>query len=198
MDRKNWVERYMREVKTKRRKALLEQGIAEDGMSPDNELRKKLFDARYGKAADQEVDYFIRGWLDLLYVKEASRSVFAKAKLDKIHRNVQKDWKISMIDEYGAIGREVYYEELFQLMQVYIHLCKEDKTYNSVVLGLGRIKEDQLIGKISNDLLLGAVDAAKAMKAEEEPLFVMLKAAAKDAFCEAFPDDCDSFLEKCN
>ena len=42
MERKQWVERYMRELDRGRRKEILDRAISEEGSAPDNELRAKL------------------------------------------------------------------------------------------------------------------------------------------------------------
>ena len=66
-----WVQDYYNETDRPKRKEILEKAIAEEGMTPENELRKYLYDARYGDSeeAGREVDYFIRGWMTLEYMK---------------------------------------------------------------------------------------------------------------------------------
>ena len=60
-DEKLWVQQFKREMDRGKRREILEQAIASEGMSPENELRKKLLDARYTSQNDAPVDFFIRG-----------------------------------------------------------------------------------------------------------------------------------------
>lgn len=186
MERKQWVERYMRELDRSRRKEILDQAISEEGDAPDNELREKLLQERYGKLNSQDVDYFIRGWMSLYYVHTTSKGFFGRKKIEKEKASVLSDWKVELAGEYGEIGEEVLYEELFNMTLLYFHLCETDKNYGSILLGLGHMKNETLISKIAGEVYRLAYETPQVMNAEKE--LAVFTRAATDAFCEKYND----------
>ncbi|MEE8836240.1 MAG: DUF6553 family protein [Eubacteriales bacterium] len=194
MEKKPWVVQYMYELDRKKRKELLDRAIELEGETPENELRRKLYDARYDEIDGQNVDYFIRGWMGLFYLKGTTPNVFTKRKISKTRREIFSDWKMQLMEEYGDVGRDVMYEEFFNTTKLYIDLCKRDKGYNSVLLGLGKIKEDTLTGKIANDIFDIAWQVPRDTgMAEELEVFTR---AATDAFCSEFDSDRDLLMNQ--
>ena len=90
---KQWEREYYRETKREKRKAILDAAIVEEGMSPENELRSKLLESRYGKKLEkgQSVDYFIRGWMTLQFLANARKSFGFKRKVRKELVSVKSD-----------------------------------------------------------------------------------------------------------
>ena len=69
MEERLWVEEYKKEFDKKRRKEILDAAIESEGLSPENELRLKLYEARYISAkGDVEVDTFMRGWMNMYFM----------------------------------------------------------------------------------------------------------------------------------
>ncbi|MGN0362462.1 MAG: DUF6553 family protein [Bilifractor sp.] len=196
MERKQWVERYMRELDCQKRKEILDQALAEEGNAPDNELRARLLESRYGKRNAQNVDYFIRGWMSMYYVNTTARGFFARKRIEKEKASVLSDWKVEMIQEYGEIGKEVLYEELFNMTMLYFHLCETDKNYGSIILGLGHMKDESLISKIAGEVYRLAYETPRVMGAEEE--FALFTKAATDAYCEKYSNQQEYLMNKVN
>lgn len=194
MDRSPWAEQYMREMSRKKRRRLLDEVIAEEGMSPENELRLKLHEARFGINEKAEVDYFIRGWMTLYNLQNVSRGLFGKKRIARDLASVHADWKEEMAGAYGSIGEEVLYQELFHMILFYIRLCQTDRNYSSVLLGFGRMQDQNLTAKIAGDIYRTAWEIPEQQNCAGE--FRLLQRAAADAFAEAFPDDEDLLLRR--
>ena len=106
-DEKLWVQQFKREMDRGKRREILEKAIASEGMSPENELRKKLLDARYTSQNDAPVDFFIRGWMTMSFLNNSGHALFGKRKAQKELDSIRKDWKFSLAEEYGETGRQV-------------------------------------------------------------------------------------------
>lgn len=193
-EQKAWVRKYVRETGEKARKQILDEAIEAEGLSPENELRKKLFEARYLHRNDQLVDTFIRGWMSFYYLQNTSHSLFRKKRVEKDLASIRSDWKLALCEEYGEVGRQVLYEELCNMMLVYFGLCHSDRTYSAVLLGMGRMKDDSLIGKISKDVYTLAYQLPKETGTEEE--FAVFTRAATDMFCEKYDAQKGYLLDK--
>ena len=59
MEEKSWVAEYSRELDKKKRKEILDAAIEAEGMTPEAEVRSKLWEARYGQRPKEttEVDH---------------------------------------------------------------------------------------------------------------------------------------------
>ena len=194
MEKKPWVVQYMYEIDRKKRKQILDEAISVEGLTPENELRQKIYEKRYDNYNGQDVDHFIAGWMGLYYLKGTTRNIFSKRKIEKTRAEILDNWQVPLTESYGEIGREVLYEELFNMPKVYFDLCRRDKGYNSVLLGLGRIKEDTLTGKIANDVF----DVAYQTPADTELVedFAVFTRAATDAFCSEYDSDRDTLMNQ--
>lgn len=192
---KQWEREYYRELKRDKRKAILEAAVAEEGMSPENELRTKLLESRYGRQLEkgQSVDYFIRGWMTLRFLLNSPKSFMFKKKARKELDNVKKDWKFDLAAEYGEAGQKVLYQELCNLTRVYLDLCQKDRNYGSILFGLGRVKEETLMSKIGRDIYSVAYEIPQLIGAEEE--LKLFTDAATRTLTEVFPEISDDFYE---
>ena len=188
-----WEREYYRQLKRDARKKILEEAIAAEGMSPANELRQKLLEARYGKKLSDgnAVDYFVRGWMTLCYLNNSSSSVFGRKKRERDIQSLRDDWQFALMKEYGEIGKKVLYQEMRNLVLLYIDLCKNDKNYGAILLGIGRMKEGTLLTKIGKDLFAIAYEVPRSIGIEDE-LREFTKAVT-DVFCEEYPDRADEF-----
>lgn len=193
MMEKPWEEEYYHEKSMKKRREILDRAVAEEGMSPENELRSKLLDARYGAAIgkDRNVDYFIRGWMNLSMIPQGSRSM---RRRERDIKSVMDDWKFELASRYGGIGDKVLYEEFCNLTLAYIDLCLEDKAYGSVLLGIGKMNHDSLVSKIAADVYNIAYTVPEQLGIKKN--FRLFTEAATAMLCEKFPDIRDEFMEK--
>ena len=180
---KLWVEQYIRELEKEERRQILEQAIAEEGMTEENSLRKQLLDQRYEMGKNgMLIDHFIRGWMGIAYMRNEGSGVFAKKRIEKEKDKIRKDLMTDFGKEHGDLGQEVLYGEYYNLAKLYIHLCKEDRTYGAVLLGLGRMKTSKLIQKIANEILLVGYQMPETLGMEDE--LRTFRNAITDAFCD--------------
>lgn len=190
---KTWETEYYHELRADKRQKLLEEAISVEGLSPENELRRKLLDARYGKTLGRgkRVDYFIRGWMTLSMLP-STVSARNKKKREREIRSIMDDWKFDLAGEYGEIGKRILYQEFCNMTLVYIDLCRKDKTYGAVLLGLGRISDDSLMTKIARDVYNMAYDIPAELGIRED--LRLFTEAATAMICEEFPEIEDDFL----
>ena len=194
MDRSPWAEKYMREMSRRKRRAILDDAITEEGMSPENELRLKLFEARFGPNEKAETDFFIRGWMTLLNLQNAPRGFFGKKRISADLESIRSDWKEELAASYGSIGEEVLYQELFHMILFYIRLCQSDRNYSSLLLGFGRMQDSSLTAKIAGDIGRTAWEIPEQLGCPER--FRILRKACADAFEEVYPDDIDILQQR--
>ena len=131
-----WVEQYRCEIEKEDRKEILDKAIAEEGLTEENALRKQYFEWRYEKNKKTEVDRFIRGWMSLAYLDNEIKSMFGKKRIKKAIEDIREDFHMDLAAGYGEMGQRVLYDEFYNTARLYISLCEEDKTYNSILLGL--------------------------------------------------------------
>ncbi|MBQ2626953.1 MAG: hypothetical protein IJG17_04150 [Eubacterium sp.] len=192
---KQWEREYYRELKREKRKSILDAAILEEGMSPENELRSRLLEVRYGKKLEkgQSVDYFIRGWMTLRFLANSSKSLFFKRKNKRELESLRADWQFDLAAEYGETGQKVLYQEFCQLTRVYLDLCQKDKNYGSILFGIGHIKEDSLMGKIGRDIYTVAYEVPQEYGVAEE--LRLFTDAASRTLTDVFPEITDDFYE---
>ncbi len=150
--------------------------------------RKKILDALQPEAGEEEALTQLRALFSLRY--EPSRRIGyidhfigAISTLRDIAYNpggrlserkntglVQNAVHTLCLDRGGEFSREILYRELCQLIACYIDMCRDDTHYQSVVLGLGRMSSESLIGKISSDMQLIWEQIVKYLGENEEYL----------------------------
>ena len=191
MEEKDWVTKYYRELDREKRQEILEQAIAEEGMNPATEVRKKLLEQRYEKTKKQktEIDCFIRAWMTLAYTKNIGGGPFSRKKLLKDRENILKDWNFALARQYGEEGERALYQELHNMTELYLSLCLEDRSYSSMILGIGRMSKDSLIAKIAREVYTMAYEIPGELGMEEE--LQLFTKAATDVYYEMFPKNRD-------
>ena len=184
-----WVEQYYLEVDKEQTKEILDEGIEEEGMTPENELRTKLWEVRYSRQAKEtaEVDHYIRGWMSMYYLKHSSKGFFSKKNYNKEKDQILKDWGVDIAREYGEAGEKVLYQELCNMTRLYLKLCKDDKSYSSILLGIGRMKDSSLVNKIAKDVYTLAYEIPQITNTVD--VFRIFTKAATDTFYAVFPKE---------
>lgn len=187
MEEKDWVTKYYRELDREKRQEILEQVIAEEGMSPDKEVRKRLLEERYEQTKKEktQVDRFIRAWMTLAYTKNVSGGLFGRKKLLKDRESILKDWNFELARQYGEEGERALYQELHNMTELYLTLCQDDKSYSSMLLGLGKMNKDSLIAKMAREIYMMAYELPQELGMEEE--LRLFTRAATDVYYEMFP-----------
>lgn len=191
MEEKAWVEKYYEETDREIRKEILDQGIAQEGMTRENEIRMKFWESRYEtREKDQVViDRFIRGWMGMSYLNTSSRSFLGRKKMDREKQKILEDWSMELAESYGEKGQEALYHEFCNMTRLYLKLCQEDKSYSSLILGIGTMKKESLINKIAQEIFTLAYAVPRYTGTEE--LFSGFTRAATDVFYETFPRNRD-------
>ena len=150
---------------------------------------EELFERRYvsREKNGQKIDYAIRGWINMKFLPEVARGWFTKKKLDARAREILDDMGYGVCEKYGALGREIWYKELCNVVRLYIHLCHSDKSYGSIIFGIGKMKKEKLVAKIGDDLVTVTYSIPKEIGMLNE--FEQLAQAAKAVFVETYPND---------
>jgi hypothetical protein len=181
----NWLEGYNMSTTGEEKKPFLDAGLAEDP-SEANQLRKKLWEARYTKKGQLTgYDAFMAQWMELGYQQKQLEHVFGKGRARKKLKKIAQN----LMMEEGTTEelREVLFREYVNLIAVYIDLCQKDKNYKSVILGMGTMKDETLVHKIANDVYRTGCGAAILGNMTEELQLVMQ--AAKSAYLLSFPQE---------
>ena len=182
-----WTFEYRRETDRARRRDILERVRKEYPDDKGVEIRQRLWDARYDNKNGYDVDYFIRGFINLQSLKRRVYLPGEKRRLRREIESIKKDWQFAECLSYGETGANALYDELFNMTLLYIELCRRDKTYNSVLWGLGHIAEDKQTQKVINEIkeIAEAIPAKVEAKEELEPF----PKAAMDALRSAYPNE---------
>ena len=182
-----WTFEYRRETDRARRRDILDRVREEYPEDKGVEVRQKLWDSRYDNKNGYDVDYYIRGFINLQSLKRRIYLPGEKRRLRREIESIRKDWQFAECLSYGETGANALYDELFNMTLLYIELCRRDKTYNSVLWGLGHISEDKQTQKIINEIkeIAEAIPAKVEAKEELEPF----SKAAMDALRSAYPNE---------
>lgn len=189
MEEKSWVEQYCLELDKTKRKEILDAAIEAEGQTPETEVRAKLWEARYARRPKEttDVDHYIRGWMTMYYLKNASKGRFGRKSLLKDKAQILDDWNVELVKAYGEAGEKALYQEFCNMTRLYLKLCKDDKTYSSILLGLGRMKEASLVQKMARDIYNLAYVIPQRTDSEED--FRLFTRAATDTFYDVYPNE---------
>ncbi|MCR4750927.1 MAG: hypothetical protein K5852_01365 [Eubacterium sp.] len=184
MAEKLWVEQFIKEIEKEDREKILEEAIAEEGLTEENALRRQFFEDRYefNPKSKLMVDHLIRGWMSMAYLANESKSLFGKSRVEKEKKKIRADLALDVIQKYGKLGEEIMYGEYYNAACLYMKLCDEDKTYGAILLGLGRMKPAKLIEKIAADIYRVAYELPEEVGMKEE--MAVFSRALTDAFCD--------------
>ena len=182
-----WIAEYKKETDRARRKAILDREREAHGGTPEFEIREKIWKARYDKKKGMNIDYGIRGWVNL---QSAKRRIYLPGEKTRLRREIdgiKNDWQFPLCAEYGEVGEKALYDELFNISLFYFDLCEKDKTYNSVLLGLGHISDERRSVKIAKEVKEITETIPENLGITEE--FAPFINAAKEALRYKFPED---------
>jgi hypothetical protein len=192
MDSPN-VARYYQEMEPIKRKKLLKLIAEEEGSQEEKAIRQELFDVRYAGRSqanrDMPADGFLGLWMMMEYNCSAGPGLFGmniKKARKEVGRGLEK-LKIREYYEKGGLYRELLDRELQHMVRTYMNLCKTDRTYNSTLFGLMKMKEEQSAGKLKNDVNAIITRFPRDLQMEEELKPVI--DAAKTVYEEFFPRD---------
>lgn len=192
----NWPESYYLERDPEVRKVLLD-AADEAGLTPkENEFRRKLYGLRYKKADTGIQDKYLGAWLGMKFLTEQSGGLFGnkynpkkvKKLLDPIGFEDLSDAGAEMLGD-DILYRSVLYEELHHLGRLYIALCQEDRGYNSVLLGFGKISPESQVKKIASEVRKVGIGVIEDYKPGDK--YGIWTRAVTTAFADTFPEYTD-------
>ncbi len=185
--RKSLETLYYESVSIPEKAELLEQ-MKEKGENPDRiRIIEELYKHRYIKGGKgvENVDVAIRGWVNINFLAEMAKGMFAKRKIPKKIEEILEDLGKNVCAKYGDLGMEVWKKELVSIVNFYIHLCRTDKAYTSILFGIGHIKSEKLERKICYDVVKTVHAVPRIIGTDK---FSELEEAGIIAFKNAYPD----------
>lgn len=159
-------EEYYREPEPAKRKEILYAYRPEDFDAEKLEQMKKLFNVRY--SVDSKgvwTDRFVRSFLELRMIADNMESYFASKRNKKMGAATVHQLCLDRQEEFSE---DVLYRELCHLTAFYISTCGSDKSYNSVIWGMGKRSDAKVRGKIAYDMQQVGEAIPKYLDMEEE------------------------------
>ena len=186
-----WQAEYKRITDRKKRLEILEAERETSGDTPAFQVREKFFQGRYDRKDGQDLDYGIRGLMNLLIYNKRTILPLEKRRVQRELEKILSDLQFETAEAFGEDGAEALSDELFNTVLFYIELCESDRTYNSLILGLGQIKEETRTDKIFREI----VDLSRFIpqKLHAEDRLSPLSKAAVEAFCFKYPQEAGRF-----
>lgn len=185
MNQTRWPEGYYEEFDPEKRRQLLEEAMAAgEGDAAENGLRRRLWELRYEKARKNAppADRYIALWLTLDHWRKSGLSPrqarAARRELAPMAALLQPEG-----DE--AAVRPLVHNELVHATRLYLNTCAQS-SYGTVLLGLVRLKNDQLVEKAAKEVaeVTSLVPRWAGLAGE----FAPLAPAAREAFGLVFPE----------
>ena len=178
-----WPDAFYASTDGAARKKALDRAI-DKGLEPEeNEIRMKIWQKRYGSRAG--VDEMLAGWINLLYFANI-------VKTDRKMKWHKKEMKQSLealcfdiLKEYGEPAEEILYLEFYHLVDFYLDICKNDKKYGSVLLGLGSMSQEKVAYKMAKEVYSVCYKVPPMIGTLKE--YDLLRRAASDSFAMKMP-----------
>ena len=181
-----YEEPYFRETDRKERRRILEALAETEGESERIRIRRFLLEKRYDVKNGNDVDYFIRGWVEMGSIRESGLFPGMKKTGVKRAEEVLSLWQAEAVCAMGEAAETELAGELYNMARLYIELCMRDKVYGSVLWGIGHIKEEKLTARIASEFrrLSSGIPGRLGMERE----FSLFREAAEQAFSDCFPE----------
>ena len=178
---------YYQSTDPKERLEMLEALVEKEGESEKTRIMREIYDHRYvsREKGVQSIDYAIRGWVNISFMAEMIRSPFARKRIPKRVEEILADMGKFVADRNGDLGYELWLKDIRNVCRVYIHLCKTDKGYGSIIFGIGRMKEEKIVRKICFDMVNISHTIPRECGLKE---FDFLARASREVFLETFPE----------
>jgi hypothetical protein len=192
-----WPDSYYQERDPKKRQAMLELAL-EEGLSPEEDrIRKELFKIRYPefeKSNGQYIkDIYLAAWLTFRSIGNGLDGILSIRKLNvKEIRAELKRMGFEAMSAYGKKGEDLLFLELRHLATLYFYLCREDRQYGSIILGIGTMGDESIAARAGAEAFEVGFYVPKKMGMEEECR--LWTRAVSAGYAEVFPDS--GFLEQ--
>ncbi len=186
---------YYEERNPGKRRKLLEEALGRQEDLQRNELRKELWERRYGTSFERKIhtdlaDGFLRLWMELKSLAENPPGRFWVRREQRRLREQMEKLGFSEFYERGEPARTLLYLECLHACGMYVHLCFMDRNYSSTVLGMVPMKKNRVQDKILGDLA-GVRRNLPGVISLPEPLNLLLQAAGEteEALRERFVEE---------
>lgn len=186
----DWLKSFYTQTDPVKRQQLLLENTREMEKEAD-QLRKQLFEARYGKGKPRK-DAFMGCLMNLKYIAESGGMDLGGRK-KKLAVEVIHDLGIFEFEQKTETEQELIRQELKNTCRTYIEVSTSGRGFTSVIFGMGQLSDEGIAGKIAEQLSRLAFDAPHILRMEKE--FEPLQRAAVEAFREIYPDR-EHFLKK--
>ena len=184
---------YLEEERQIRRELLLSNMSSQTGQ--ENDIRMHLWNLRYAprkQNATQEIDYFVKGLLELITESRITLNFLNKgAEQRRIYR-IMEDLGILSTSVFAKESfaypeqvTELLYKEYVALASYYIHFSSKDSRYSSAFMGSIHLKEDDIIEKLAKDFKDACIITPNMFGLNAE--FELFQKGCFDAFEKEFP-----------
>ena len=148
----DWPESYYMEIDADRRKQLLEAQMHRKPGQKSDELRMELWQMRYVpvKKENKYKDIFMGALVELMWLCTDVQKPFSARRVAKQAGVIRNNLGLVKEDHFS---RELLLEEMKHLFLVYAVTCMEDKQYQNVIFGFGRLKKEKIEQKLTNEIL---------------------------------------------
>ena len=191
------VNDYYKEQSPKKRKKILES-LLDQNDGEENQMRRDLFGLRYGGKNQRKdgdlADSYIGLWMNMKMLVNSSSGFFGNRSAKKELTRAINKLGIKKYTELGETARELLYREFYHMAALYITSSMSDRNYSSAFMGMISLKEEQLQGKLIQDVYQVAFVMPRQVKMENE--FSLLTQAACDALGDILPDSREILQEK--
>lgn len=142
---------YYREQDADVRLKLLTLAEENLGRTEEDKIRRELWELRYVMKDGRRIDRFLAAWMELSYLSENGKGLFMARNGAKLASTLD-GIGFSRLDTGDDLYRNLLYREIYHLGMLYMELCTEDPGYSALILGFGRMSDNALRGKISEDV----------------------------------------------
>lgn len=168
----DWPSAYYKEEDAFHRKDMLElaetQGVDDKALAIRKELWEKRYDEKNGGSFP--ADRFVRGIVIGKTIITTTNHFLGlgSRRSQKLLKSVMKDLLIDVYQESDEATKSIIRDEWSQLAGLYFKLCVEDKNFATGILSLFKLSDEELLGKIADEVLVIGYQVPLFMDVEEE------------------------------
>ena len=182
MTTEEWRKLYRSEIRRSARRRLLDES-PEPADTPEMILRRQLMDARYQMQGEQEIDTFIRGWVNAAMLNNGKGSIRMNPRTVRQAESILADWQLETAEALGPAGAGVLEDEFYNMVLLYIALSKNDHKYSRTLFGLKQLEKKEIIRKLAADIRRVAIEVPEDLGLQKR--LAPLRRAAQEAFYDA-------------
>ncbi len=185
-----WLEAFYRETDANKRLELLKEH-EDEGDPSDNEFRRKIWIARYGKRRPSK-DTFVGALMELKYLAEGS-GLDPGGKKKRQGAKILLDLGLAHAEELEDEKREILEAELMNVFLRFIEVSRQGRGFTSMVFGMGQLSSEGIAKKIADQISVIVYEAPRLLHMDKE--YALLREAALKAYRKEYPNR-EHFLRK--